>query len=148
MSTDVPLVLPPRWRWDTDTPTGLLLRARPPQAGRSGVLPEVRLTALAGEPDDFEWVDDDLERVADAVRDFLLEDEDRFSAGLHDVAYRRFAHRRGAHDLVCDRWAWEVGGWRLLLDATCSREDYEQFCDPFEQIAESFDPERWEPAAA
>lgn len=148
MNLDIPLILPPRWRWSTDGATGLLLSARPPLAGASGVLPEVRLTAMSGGADDFEWVDDDLERVERAVRDYLLEDEDEFGAGLHEVAYRRFAHRRGAHDLLCDRWAWEVDGWRFLLDATCARADYEEFCDVFEQIAESFEPERWEPAAA
>jgi len=117
-------------------------------AGRSGVLPEVRLTVMPGEADGFDWVDDDLDRVERAVTDFLLEDDDAYEAGGVPVGYSRFAHRRGAHDLVCERWAWELGGHRFLLDATCSREDYEEFCDLFEQVAESFEPERWEAPAA
>ena len=131
-----------------DADTGLLLSARPPLAGRSGVLPEVRLTVMPGEPDGFEWVDDDLEVVARAVRDFLLEDSDQYVVGDHEVAYRRFAHRRGAHDLVCERWAWESDARLFLVDAMCAREDYEEFCDAFEQVAESFEPDGWEVTAA
>lgn len=145
---NVPLFLPRRWRWSSDAATGLLLSARPPLAGASGVLPELRLTVLPGGPDGFAWVDDDLEQVQRAVRDYLLEDEDEYDVGAHRVAYRRFAHRRGAHDLLCERWAWELAGRRFLIDAACSREDYPEFCDVFEQIAESFEPDGWEVSAA
>lgn len=145
---NVPLLLPRRWRWSTDIDTGLLLSARPPRAGLSGVLPDVRLTVVPGEPDGFEWVDDDLEDLADSVVDFLLEDEDQYDLGDHEVAYRRFAHRRGAHDLLCERWAWELSTGLFLIDATCAREDYADFCEVFDDIAASFEPDEWDVFAA
>jgi hypothetical protein len=55
------------------------------------------------------------------------------------VAYRRFAHRVGAADLLCDQWAWVVGGLGITLTCSAAREDYWDYCDVFEAIAETVD---------
>ena len=120
----------------------MLVVASPPIAGRSGVLPVVRLhvAPLAGRG--FGWVDDDLDDLMLRRHDFQLEDADDYGLGDDDVAYRRYAHRHGVHDLICERWAWEVpaAGCALTLEATCAREDYADFCDVFEEIAASCRP--------
>ncbi len=100
-------------------------------------------------------VDDTLDRWrAQAMRelgrrlaDFALEDEDEFSLGDHDVAYRRFAHRVGTADLLCDQWAWLVDGLGITLTCACAREDYLDYCDLFEIVAETLEVSASRPAA-
>ena len=56
--------------------------------------------------------------------------------------YRRFAHRVGAADRCsCDQWAWPVGSAEQGVTLTCSvaRDDYPDYCDVFEAIAETVD---------
>ena len=130
-----PLVPLPRG-WRTETPeAGVLLRARPPVAGPSGVMPEVTLTVRPVSGPDAEWVDDEVHDLAARLELFALEDEDAWASDAGEVHYRRFAHRRGRHDLLVERWCWAAGGRGHVLEAGCDREDYEEFCDVFEELA-------------
>jgi hypothetical protein len=58
------------------------------------------------------------------------------------VAYRRFAHRVGLAALVSDQWAWLTDGVGVTLTCTVAREDYADYCDVFEAVAETVDPAR------
>ena len=53
--------------------------------------------------------------------------------------YRRFAYRLGAADLLCDQWAWRAGSVGVTLTCSVAREDYWDYCDVFEAIAETVD---------
>ena len=53
------------------------------------------------------------------------------------MSYHRFAHRLGAADLLCDQWSWLVDGLGVTLTCSVAREDYPDYCDVFEAIAET-----------
>lgn len=146
------ICLPPRWRRTSDPSRGVVVAARSPEVPGSGVRPELvlRCVPVSDDPrsdgpvcDDLgAWRDGALAELASRLDDFELEDEDRYELGGHEVAYRRFAHRTALDDLVCDQWAWLVDGRGLTLTCTVAREDYADYCDLFEAIAETFDPAR------
>ena len=73
-----------------------------------------------------------------ACDDFALEDDDDFDLFGHDVSYRRFAHRLGAVDVLCDQWSWP-DGHGVTLTCSVARQDYWDYCDVFEAIAETVD---------
>ena len=74
--------------------------------------------------------------------DFELEDDDEFELLDRTVVYHRFAHRLGVADLLSDQWSWLADGLGVTLTCTVAREDYPDYCDVFEAIAEtvSIDP--------
>ena len=62
------------------------------------------------------------------------------SAG-HDTVYRRFGHTVGRVAVLSDQWLWVVDGvGHQLLGTVAAAEDYEDYCDVFESVAETFDP--------
>jgi hypothetical protein len=107
----------------------VLVSARAPTAPASGFRPEVVLRCDAA----------DLGDLAAGLDDFALEDEDAFDLMGHDVAYTRFAHRVGSVDVLCDQWVWQVRSLSVRLTCSVAREDYWDWCDVFEAIAETVD---------
>jgi hypothetical protein len=132
--------LPPRWRSSSDTDRGVLLTARSPVAGRSGVVPLVRLEVGPVRGPMNAWRERDLQATAARRADFELAEEDDYDLGGHEVSYRRFGFRRGDDEVVCEQWAWLVDGSGYTLTCTVGRGDYEDCCELFEAVASSFVP--------
>ncbi|MEO6512412.1 MAG: hypothetical protein ABIO16_15550 [Nocardioides sp.] len=91
--------------------------------------------------------DEDLDTwhrlTADADRGrsgFDLEDEDLFELGGHEVVYRRFGHAVAAVPVLTDQWLWVVDGVAHQLLGTVAVDEYVDYCDVFESVAETFDP--------
>ena len=79
---------------------------------------------------------------ADAARpDYDLEDDDCFDVAGHETVYRRFGHTVSGVPVLSDEWLWVVDGVAHLLLGTVAAEDYEDYCDVFESVAETFDPD-------
>jgi hypothetical protein len=81
-----------------------------------------------------------LAELGRRLDDFEVEDADDYERGGRPVAYRRFAHRVAATDLVSEQWAWLVDGRGITLTGTVARVDYPAYCDLFEAVAETVDP--------
>jgi hypothetical protein len=126
-SGDLGIALPRAWRRTSAPDRGVLVAARAAAVPVSGFRPE--LVLRSGSPT--------LEDLAVRLHDFALEDEDAFDLLGHDVAYRRFAHRVGVVDVLCDQWAWLQDERDLTLTCSVAREDYWDWCDVFEAIAET-----------
>ena len=78
---------------------------------------------------------------ADAARaDLDLEDDDRFEVAGHDTVYRRFGRTVGRVPVLTDQWLWVVDGIGHQLVGTVAAAEYEDYCDVFESVAETFDP--------
>ena len=138
-AADLGIALPPTWRRRRDPAHGVLVTARATVLPPSGVRPELTLTCVAEDRPLGEWRAEAMRELATLLDGFDLEDDDEFDLFGHDVAYRRFAHRLGAADLLCDQWAWRVGTAGVTLTCTVAREDYWDYCDVFEAIAETVD---------
>lgn len=136
---DLGIVIPPRWRRRSDPDHGVLVSARAPLVPPSGVSPELVLACTRVDLELGAWRDEAMRELAHRLDDFDVEDEDAFDLLGHDVAYRRFAHRRGAADIVSEQWAWLVGTLGLTLTCSVAREDYWDWCEVFETIAETVD---------
>jgi len=134
--------LPLRWRRTTDPVRGVLVSARCPVAGASGVVPTIRLEMTAVTGSLHRWRENDLLATAARRRDFELDDEDDYDLGGRGVAYRRFGYRLDRDELLCEQWAWLVGGVGYTLTCTVGRGDYADFCDVFEAVAETFEPDQ------
>jgi hypothetical protein len=137
--------VPASWRRRHDpalAAAGVLVSARAPAMPPSGVRPELTVRVVAVDPDRdlVAWREDALGDLADALVDFELEDDDGFDLEGHDVRYHRFAHRIGTVDVLCDQWAWLVGGRGVTLTCSAARTDYPDWCDLFEAIAATLDP--------
>jgi hypothetical protein len=129
MVTDLGIALPPSWRRTSAPDRGVLVSARAALPPASGFRPEA---VLRCDPAPLPDLDSGL-------RDFAVEDEDHFDLMGHDVNYRRFAHRVGTVDVLCDQWAWPAGSVVVTLTCSVAREDYWDWCDVFEAIAETVD---------
>jgi len=134
------IALPARWRPSAAPDRGVLVAARSPVPGASGIVPLIRLEVVAVAGSLHTWRERDLASLAARRTDFELDDEDDYELDGRAVAYRRFAYRRGADDLLCEQWAWLVDGVGFTLTGTVGREDYADYCDLFEDVAATFDP--------
>ncbi|MEO5853010.1 MAG: hypothetical protein ABIQ15_10905 [Nocardioides sp.] len=133
--------LPPRWRHHADPERGVVATARCPVAGRTGVVPLIRLEVAPVGTSLQRWRTEVLAATAARRRYFELDDEDDYDLEGREVAYRRFGFRRGDDDLLCEQWAWLVDGRGFTLTCTVGRGDYADFCDLFEAVAATFDPD-------
>ncbi|MEI2714040.1 MAG: hypothetical protein V9G04_12310 [Nocardioides sp.] len=133
------LALPPGWEPTGSRATGVVLAARTGHAGLSGLTAQARLTRRAGVGSLEQWQTLALARASRHTA-FDLEDEDAYEVAGHDAAYARYGYRQGDDDLLGEHWAWVIDGVGYLLTATMAREDYADFCDDVEEIAESFRP--------
>jgi hypothetical protein len=137
---DLAISLPASWRRRSDPSCGVLVAAQASTLPASGVRPSVRLRCepVASGPDD--WTAQALADLRSSREEFVLEDEDTYDLAGRDVGYRRYAHRARAGDLLCEEWAWLVDGVGYVLTCSVAREDYADYCDVFEAIAETVDP--------
>ena len=128
-----PVTMPPRW-----------VRVRrgysAPGVHGSGLAPRLEHSceSFAGSLDDWR------QRVADSdasLPDYDLEDDDCFEVAGHETAYRRFGHTVSGIPVLSDQWLWVVEGVGHLLLGSVAAEDYEDYCDVFESVAETFDPD-------
>ncbi len=155
-STDqLMFAVPPRWRRRADPLRGVVVAARAPTMPPSGVRPELVLRCCAVDDNLVTWRAGAVDELSRRLVDFDVEDEDVFDLGGEEVVYRRFAHRVGAADVVCDQWAWLLGlavdpvdgdesgaahvagGMGLTLTGMVAREDYADYCDVFEAVADT-----------
>lgn len=134
---DLGIALPRTWRRRSDPERGVLVAARASALPGSGVRPELTVRCALVDDELGAWRDAAMAELAERLDDFELEDDDEFDLDGHAVAYRRFAHRCGADDVLCDQWAWLVDGWGLTLTCAVARVDYPTYCDVFEAIAET-----------
>lgn len=136
---DLGIAVPQGWRRRSDPARGVLVAARATALPASGVRPELTLTATPVDLDLEAWREAAMAELAGRLDDFALEDDDTYDLDGYDVAYRRFAHRVGGADLLCDQWAWVVGGVGITLTCSVAREDYGDYFEVFETIAETVD---------
>ena len=132
--------LPSSWRRRGDPAPGVVVCARAPVLPPSGVRPEIVVATTTLDHDDVDaWRRDALAELADLLVDLAVEDDDTYDLDGHPVRYHRFAHRLGSADVLCDQWAWLVGGLAVTLTCSAAREDYPDWCDVFEAVAETVD---------
>ncbi len=136
---DLGLHLPTTWRRRSDPSRGILVAARADTVPASGRRPELTLRCVPVDGTLLAWRAAALAELSRRLAHFALEDDDDFERFGHDVAYRRFAHRQGPHDVLCDQWAWLHHGLGVTLTCAVARQDYADFADLFETIAESVD---------
>lgn len=132
--------LPAGWRL-TAPGSGVLLSARPRVPPASGTTPTLVLTGEPARGTLPDWADAVVDRVSADLASFDLEDGDDYAWGLHDVSYRRFSHRLDGTELISELWAWVVDGVGYTLTGTVAREDYADYCDIFEAVADTFNPD-------
>jgi len=101
------------------------------------VLPELTLRCVAVDTDLTTWRAEALGELAGRLLDFDVEDDDTFELLGQEVRYHRFAHRLGTADVLSDQWAWLSDGLGVVLTCSVAREDYPDYCDVFEAIAET-----------
>jgi len=133
------IAVPPTWRRRSDPDHGVLVAARASHLPPSGVRPELVLRYTRVDDDLTTWREAAMRELADRLDHFELEDDDDFDLLGQPVAYRRFAHRVGVADLVCDQWAWLAHGVGITLTCSVAREEYADYCDLFETVAETVD---------
>ena len=95
--------MPTTWRRRSDPDRGVLVAARSTHLPPSGVRPELVLRYAPVDDDLTAWRDAAMGELADRLVDFELEDDDEYDLLGHRVAYRRFAHRVGTADIICDQ---------------------------------------------
>ncbi|MFB9311551.1 hypothetical protein [Nocardioides plantarum] len=133
--------VPSSWRRRRGDPAhGVVVSARAPVLPPSGVRPEIVVRTTTVDHDDVvAWRRDALAGLADVLDDLAVEDDDVYDLDGHEVRYQRFAHRVGSADVLCDQWAWLVGGLAVTLTCSAARDDYPDWCDVFEAVAETVD---------
>ena len=142
MTNDPAIILPPRWRCSFEPERGVVVTARQASIPPSGVPPELVLCRTRVDDSLASWRTRALAGLAERLEAFELEDEDDLELDGREATYRRFSHRTGLADLVSDQWAWVVDGVGVTLTCTVAREDYADYCDVFEAVAETVDPAR------
>jgi hypothetical protein len=137
MFENIGICLPATWRRRTSPAHGVVVSARSTVLPPSGVHPELTLRCAAVDADLVRWRHEALRDLSRRLVDFDVEDDDVFELLGRDVAYHRFAHRLGAADVLSDQWAWLVDGLGITLTCSVARQDYPDYCDVFEAIAET-----------
>ena len=131
----VSVAVPHLWATRTDPGHGVVLAARSRERPPSGFAPELVVRSTPVDTDLREWRREAIAALSAQLAQFDLEDEDEYDLGGHPVAYRRFSHRHGTSDVVCEQWAWLVDGVGVTLTGSVDRADYAQWCDLFEEVA-------------
>lgn len=136
-SPHVALSVPRRWTTRGAPAPGVALLARAPAAAASGFTPELVLHTgpVDGAATLAEWREEAMATLTTQLEGFELEDADLVDVGAAPAAYRRFSHRLGDVDVLCDQWAWLVEELGIVLTGTVARTDYADYCDLFEDVA-------------
>jgi len=134
---DIGISLPVTWRRRSAPAHGVVVSARSGVLPASGVHPELTLRCAVVDTGLLEWRATAIAELSARLVDFDLEDDDVFVLLGNEVAYQRFAHRLGTADVLSDQWAWLAEGLGITLTCSVAREDYPDYCDVFEAIAET-----------
>jgi hypothetical protein len=134
---DIGISLPVNWRRRPAPSHGVVVSARSSVLPDSGVHPELTLRCAVVDTGLLEWRTAAIGELSARLLDFDLEDDDVFDLLGNEVAYHRFAHRLGSADVLSDQWAWLAEGLGVTLTCSVAREDYPDYCDVFEAIAET-----------
>ena len=134
---DIGICLPVTWRRRSALAHGVVVSARSTVLPASGVHPELTLRCVPVDTDLETWRAEAIGELAARLVDFDVEDDDAFELLGRPVAYHRFAHRLGSADVLSDQWAWLSDGLGVVLTCSVAREDYPDYCDVFEAIAET-----------
>lgn len=118
----------------------MLVAATAATVPASGFRPSVRLRCEPAPDDPDTWAAQSLSDLRSTRAEFALEDEEVYELSGHDVRYRRYVHRLGGTDVLCDEWGWLLGGVGFALTCSVAREDYADYCDVFEAIAQTVEP--------
>jgi hypothetical protein len=137
---DVRISVPASWRRTSDPACGVLVAATATTVPPSGFRPSVRLRCEPAPDAASAWSAHCVSELRSTREEFALEDEDDYDLGRHHVGYRRYAHRLRGADVLCDEWAWLVDGIGFVLTCSVAREDYLDYCDVFEAIAQTVEP--------
>ena len=145
----VRITVPPGWEQVADPVPGvaLLMAARRPPA--TGVLPSMAVTAVSlplGRTRST-YLEGLRAELTGGLDDAEVEDEDSFELDGGPVDYLRLSHRDDDRHLVSEVWLWLADGRAWSVSGTVDRRDYADWCDVFEEVAATFDPERSHPAA-
>jgi hypothetical protein len=145
----VRIAVPPGWQRITDPAPGVALLMAARRRPATGVLPSMAVAAVPLPPGRTRasYVAALRGELKDGLADAEVEDEDSFELDGGAVDYLRLAHRDVDHHLVSEVWLWLVDGRAWSVSATVDRRDYADWCDVFEEVAATFDPERSHPAA-
>jgi len=134
---DIGICLPVTWRRRSALTHGVVVSARSAVLPASGVHPDLTLRCVPVDSDLETWRAEAIDELADRLVDFDVEDDDAFELLGREVVYHRFAHRLGTADVLSDQWAWLADGLGVTLTCSVAREDYPDYCDVFEAIAET-----------
>ncbi len=134
---NIGICLPATWRRRSSPAHGVVISARSPVLSTSGVPPEATVRCAAVDTDLHAWRAEAIAELSKRLADFEVEDDDVFDLLGRAVIYHRFAHRLGVADVLSDQWSWLVAGLGVTLTCTVAREDYPDYCDVFEAIAET-----------
>jgi hypothetical protein len=139
----VAITAPPGWDRVPDPLPGVALLMSATRRPPSGVLPSMAVAAsgLDGVTRT-EHLAGLCAGLGLALESFVVEDEDRFDLAGVEVDYLRVGHRADGHELVSEVWVWLVDGHAWSVSGTVDRADYALWCEVFEQVAATFDPER------
>jgi hypothetical protein len=137
LDPDIGISLPVTWRRRAAPAHGVVVSARSGILPASGVHPELTLRCAVVDSGLREWRAEAIGELSRRLVDFDVEDEDVFELLGREVAYHRFAHRLGAADVLSDQWAWLADRLGVTLTCSVAREDYPDYCDVFEAIAET-----------
>lgn len=138
--TDVGISVPANWRRTSDPGCGVLMAAVATGGAPHGFRPCVRLRCVPTPGRAATWPDQSSADLRATCVDFALEDEDDYELAGRWVGYRRYAHRLHGADVLCEEWTWWVDGLGLVLTCSVAREEYADYCDVFEAIAETVEP--------
>jgi hypothetical protein len=135
--TQISFRLPTGWQTRDAPGAGAVVRARPPRRPGSGVPPEIVVRSEPVADDLRTWRRDALTALALQLDDFDLEDEDDYRLAAAPARYHRFGHTLGSADLITEQWSWLSAGVGVTLTCTVERSAYIDYCELFEEVAES-----------
>jgi len=134
---DVALALPRQWITRRQPAPDIVVLSRARTVPASGFRPELVVQSQPVTGDLESWCDDTATALREQWDRLELEDDDVFDLNGHRVGYRRFAHVVGAVDVMCEQWSWLVEGHGITLTCSVAREDYLDYGDLFEQVADT-----------
>lgn len=141
--SEVRMAVPPGWERFPDPVPGVALLIAARRRPASGVLPSmaVAVADLAAGCSRAGHLDALRAELAGGLDDADIEDEDTFELDGDQVDYLRLAHRHEDRHLVSEVWVWLTAGRAWSVSGTVDRRDYADWCDVFEGVAATFDPE-------
>jgi hypothetical protein len=138
----VSIAVPVGWEKVTDPAPGVLLLAAP-RRPLAVARPSMAVSVADLEPgwSRTVWLERLRRELAASLEALDVEDEDAYDVAGLDVDYLRLAHRDDGRELVSEVWVWLCEGRAWTVSGTVERADYVDWCEVFEGVAATFDPE-------